>query len=359
MPTIYSGDYWTGSWTYTRVKVDYSGTSATATLLYNRTNTYSQATGANGATFTFGNNSVVFNKTFYGKQTDAYVASVNFTISTNGGRYYGSTADAGYLSFSGSIDIPAQASAPTGLSCSNISATYDTVTATVSVTGWGGAGDASTRYRNLSVMQTNDKPTSIRRYQRVYGNTMSSAITVNNSTQYGTMTIVPNTRYWLWWYATNGTYAAESPNPSTTTVITLAKPAELSIDDRTDDSITFNYNTFADGGYYAKTYEYSIDGGTTWTTFATVADGSASSGSFTITGLSVGNTYTLKTRAVTTAGTSNATDVVFTIPATNKFYGPVNGEATNAYKMYGSVNGQTKEIKKVYGSVNGEAVRIL
>ena len=55
MPTVYSDAHWTGSYTYTRVRVDYSGTSATAILLYTRTNTYSGATGAGTpAGFNFG-----------------------------------------------------------------------------------------------------------------------------------------------------------------------------------------------------------------------------------------------------------------------------------------------------------------
>lgn len=107
MATIYSEASWTGSYTYTRVKVDYdySSTRATATLLYSRTNNYSGATYANGATFKFGDGSTTFSKTFYGKQTDAVVASLTFNYSLSGGTYSGSsTGD--FLGGSWSVTIP-------------------------------------------------------------------------------------------------------------------------------------------------------------------------------------------------------------------------------------------------------------
>lgn len=136
MATVWSGYTSTGTYTKTRVKVDYSGTSATATLCYTRTNTYSGATGGSG-TFTFGGKSVSFNKTFTGQQTDATVASVSFTISTSGGTYSGSSTGASYLAFSGSVNIPAQASGPSGGSVTYNSCTWNSVNITSSVSSWG------------------------------------------------------------------------------------------------------------------------------------------------------------------------------------------------------------------------------
>lgn len=112
MATIYSAASWTGSYTYTRVKVDYSGTSATATLLYTRTNTYAGETGAGGATFSFGGKSVGFTKSFWGQVTDGVVTSLNFPISLGGGTYSGSSTGQ-YLGGSWSVTIPAQSSSIT------------------------------------------------------------------------------------------------------------------------------------------------------------------------------------------------------------------------------------------------------
>lgn len=109
MATVWSGYYSTGTYTKTRVKVDYSGSSATAYLLYTRTNNYAGETSIYGATFTFGGASVAVNKAFYGQQTDAEVARVSFSISPAGGTYSGS-CNGSYLGFSGSVTIPAQSS---------------------------------------------------------------------------------------------------------------------------------------------------------------------------------------------------------------------------------------------------------
>lgn len=108
MATVYSGQSWTGSYTYTRVKVDYNypSTTATATLLYSRTNDYSGATSASGASFSFGGASVSWSKTFYGRQTDAVVASLTFNVSLSGGTYSGSSSGA-YIGGSWSVTLPA------------------------------------------------------------------------------------------------------------------------------------------------------------------------------------------------------------------------------------------------------------
>lgn len=108
MATVYSAQSWTGSYTYTRVKVDYNypSTTATATLLYSRTNDYAGETSASGATFSFGGSSVGWSKAFYGRQTDAVVASLTFSVSLGGGTYSGSSTGS-YLGGSWSVSLPA------------------------------------------------------------------------------------------------------------------------------------------------------------------------------------------------------------------------------------------------------------
>ena len=93
MATLYTAYSSTGDYTKTRVKIDYTPgqTTATATLLYTRTNNYTGATSATNCTFKFGGVSKTFSKSFTGKQTDAVVTSLTFTISTAGGTYSGSS----------------------------------------------------------------------------------------------------------------------------------------------------------------------------------------------------------------------------------------------------------------------------
>ena len=265
------------------------------------------------------------------------------------------------LYISDTLTFSPPSSPPTGLGANNVVRGVEDFTANVYISSWGTGGTSAGRYRELQCW-TYD-PNNLaqpRRYQPVYGDSLSGNITVSNSSSYtqayGPLNITGNTLYTLGLYASNGASAVGSQRLGDYT--TLAYAPVLTLDSINGSTLTINYTTRADGGRYEKTYEYSIDGGTTWTTFATLSTGAASSGSFTTTGYTPGTSYVIKSRVTTQSGTTNADDLTIYEPLKNKFYGPVNGEATNAYKLYGSVNGQTKEIKKLYGSVNGESTRI-
>lgn len=243
--------------------------------------------------------------------------------------------------------------APTGLSISNISATTNTVTATVSVTGWGGVGDATTRYREVSVMASANTY-AVRRYDKVYSNTMSSAITVSNSSTHGSMTIVPNTQYWLYWVASNGTYHTQSPIPSTTAITTMAPAPTLSNTGKTYNSATFSYSVPNQGGAYYMYLQYKIGSGS-WVTGATLTGSGAKSGTLTIGGLDPTTTYAFSFRILTTAGASNGNSInVTTNDSPFRIYGSVGGKTKRIRKVYCSVSGKTKKVRKIYTSVNGK-----
>lgn len=357
MATVYSSNYSTGTYTYTRVKVDYSGTSATATLLYSRTNSWSGQTGQIG-TFTFGGVSTSYSKYFTGAQTDAVVASVNFTISTSGGTYSGTSTSSGsdhFLDFSGSVTIPAQSTPPTGLGANNVVRGVESFTANVYITGWGtGTG---TRYRELQCW-TYDPSSFVqpRRYQPAYGDALSGNITVDNSSGYtqasGPLNITGNTKYVLGIYASNGT--ADTGSQRLGEYTTLAYAPEVTISSISSTSATLAYSTKADGGEYAKTYEYSIDGGTTWAAFATVSSGSAATGTFTVSGLTAATVTVMQTRVTTTAGTTVGPNITLNTNAGPKLYGSVNSQANGVTTLYGSSNSQATVINKLYGSVGGQ-----
>ena len=255
------------------------------------------------------------------------------------------------------VTLPTFSTPPTGLAISNLTSGIESFNADVSVTGWG-TNVGTLKYLELQCWTLGmNQP---RRYQTNTTGILSTNITVDNDgayTQaYGPLTIVGNTEYTIGAYATNGNANTGSVNMGNAT--TLAYPATLSDIILSDTSVEIDYAIRSDGGKYDKTYEYSLDGGDTWTTFATVSGGSATSGSFTLTDLEPGVNYTIKHRVTTTAGTANGTDLTFNIPVKNKLYGSVGGEATRVDKIYGSVNGETKEIKKLYMSVGGFTKRI-
>lgn len=247
------------------------------------------------------------------------------------------------------VTMPVFSTAPTGLSISNLTPDTESFSATVSITGWGN-NPGTNKYRELQCWTKGmSEP---RRYEADISSELTGTITVSN-TSAGSLTIVGNTEYTIGAWATNGNAYTGSVNMGN--AVTLAYAAHLQPAITSDTTATIYYSTKADGGKYAKTYEYSLDGGTNWTTFATVSSGSATSGSFNITDLSVGTTYTIKHRVTTTAGTKNGEDVTFSIPIRSKFYGSVGDQAVPIARIYGSTSNQPTPIYKLYGSENGEA----
>lgn len=353
MASVYSGESWTGDYTYTRVRVDYSGTSATAHLLYSRTNNYSGATGSGSATFSFGGASVGFNQTRYGHQEDSELASVSFSISKDGGTYSGSSTG-GYMGGSWSVSIPSQRVAPSGLSASIAELYTNGAKFNVSVSSYGDPSSADGRWIEAGITSKNSWANPLRSANAL--NTSSAQILVNNqSTKTTTLTVAANTQYYYGCYAWN---TKKSTSKIQGQLVTLAYAPTLSVGTVGETSVVVNYSTSTDGGKYTKNIQYSLNGGTTWTTGATVSTGSASSGSFTITGLTDDTAYTLKCRTNTTAGNTNGSDITFRTLESHKFYGSVSGVTKKAKKLYGSVNGQTKQIKKLYASVNGRTKRV-
>ena len=225
----------------------------------------------------------------------------NTTTASQSGSWIGSGS--GTISFT---------NAPTGISASDIVPGTESFTANVSITGWGGEGNSSTRYRELQCW-TYDASSLVapRRFQASYGDSLSGNITVDNSSSVDSGTslnITGNTRYTLGMYASNGVYGTISKRIGD--YVTLAYQDTLTLDAAHSSSLDIDYSVPADGGFYTKTLEYSIDGGTTWTAYGTISGGLATTGSFTISNLSANTQYTIQSRVTTTAGTTANVDLV-------------------------------------------------
>ena len=285
---------------------------------------------------------------------DVYTTEFTKSVSSNGTYGVSFWAGSGVRSdfegnWSTSVTVTEAVTAPTGLTASNLVKGTRSFTATISITGWGGAGDANSRYRELQVW-TVPFETQPRRWAIQKGNSLSGNITADNSSN-GTLNLMPNTSYALGAYATNGQIS--TGNVFWRDATTLPEAATIELVDSDGEGSTFSFTTKLDGGKYDKQIRYSLDGGTTWITAATVSGGVVQTGTFTITGLIAGQTYTLKNRTELANGTySTGTDVVFTAGSVNR-YGSVDGTTRKIVKRYGSVNGQTVSIVKRYGSVNG------
>lgn len=362
MATVYSSEVSVGTYNRIRIKCDYSGTSATLTVQFRRTSSYTTTWSDTQATLTLGGTEKAAAYNYTGTVGESWVdlrpAISGYTISTSGGTYnwvFNNPGSSSVLGCSGTITIPAQSSAPTGLDANNVVRGVESFTANVYITGWGtGTG---TRYRELQCW-TYDPSSFVqpRRYQPAYGDALSGNITVDNSSGYtqasGPLNITGNTKYVLGLYASNGT--ADTGSQRLGEYTTLAYAPEVTVSSISSTSATLAYSTKADGGEYAKTYEYSIDGGTTWAAFATVSSGSATTGTFTVSGLTAATVTVMQTRVTTTAGTTVGPNITLNTNAKPKLYGSVNSQANGATDLYGGVSGVAERITKLYGSANGQ-----
>ena len=304
MATVYSGEVSVGTYNRIRIKCDYSGTSATLTIQFRRTSSYTGTWADTQATLTFNGQSKGAAYSYSGTVGTSWVdlrsAISGYTISINGGTYnwtFNNPGSSSVLGCSGSITIPSQAVAPTTptVSASTASATSNSVT-------WGttsmGTPSSGTVYLYGG---TSASPTT----------QLTTKTTTGNST-YTHSSLASNTKYYYRSRANNGQWSSYS---SDATAVTRAAAPTVSINSVAATSVKINYSTAADGNAYSKSIQYSLDG-TNWSTGVTVSTGSASSGSYNITGLTGNTSYTIRTRVNTTAGaTTGSTLTAITLAA--------------------------------------------
>lgn len=135
-------------------------------------------------------------------------------------------------------------------------------------------------------------------------------------------------------------------------------PTSITVEGVTENYASFKANLVADGGYYTKALQCSIDGGTTWVTRATTSSSTAVTLNFTSSqNLTPGTDYTMLTRMSTSAGVTNGPTVHFATSggARKKVYGSVNGFTERLGTLYGGSNNGAVRINKLYGSVNGQS----
>lgn len=197
------------------------------------------------------------------------------------------------------------------------------------------------------------------RYEQI--DYLSDTLSVTNESQAwnGGITITPNTRYYIGVYAYNGVldYYYSSEGLAFTTV----NKNTIDVGEVTTHGATFTFHIEADGNYKDKVLQYSLTDGASWSTFATVTSGDATTKTLSIASLEPNRTYKLRSRIQ--LGVDGVTvyndDVYFSVPSEQQpFYCSVNGKTKKVMKLYCSVNGKTKEVTKLYGSVNGKTKRV-
>ena len=260
--------------------------------------------------------------------------SGNFSVS-----YYCNWSDIGYRSYSGSGDVPAGGTPPSGLSVSLIDYGPDWADISTSISSWGTPSSSATRYIEAAVLgsSTYGNPYKYKTATAV----MNTTLHVDN-TGGGNLTIVPNTQYRVGGYATNKTRSASTVGA---TFATLPAVPVVSAVDQGHGVISFTVTHANEGSAYTVTDEYSADGGTTWTAI--------SGGAFSLT---------LSTQTeVIVRRSSTAGDSVATITVVPQFdvgiYASANGKTVKVTKVYAPSQGSSpvaKKVAKIYASVNGK-----
>lgn len=351
------------------VSTSVSGSSIIVTekLYFRRTNVYSGSTYSSSVTGTLNISTQATSSTtgvtVAGGQQNVwqgpfYTATRTFDSSRSGNTITcsWSTSDnvSSYFSGSGSasITLPTAATAPTGLAVTLDDFGVDWAKMTVSISSWGTPSSASGRWLEAGVAGQNAwQSPSLRSAIVSNPSGLSTTITVNNSSsRYTTLDITGNTKYYYGGYASNTEATAST---ITGTFITLPPAPTITVSDITDTAATLNWSTPADGNAYSKAI--IISGTGISATIATVSTGSASSGTYRLTGLKASTDYTITYSAQTTAGNSSAGLVSFsTTTSPASFYGSASGKAVKIHSFYGSVNGKTSGVRKLYASVGGK-----
>ena len=346
MATAYSSEMSVGTYNRLRIKCDYSGTSATVTVQFRRTSSYSTTWSDDGATLTFNGRTKSASYYYSGNVGTSWIDLVTvsgYTISTTGSSYsFDFSKQYGILECSGSIWVPGQNVAPTKPTVSKSDLTKNSVKVT-----WGTT--------NLGV------PTgTVSLYYEIYGTSSPTTVDTVSTTGNHTNTISSlNSNRWYTTYsqATNsvGTSTSDELN-----FVTLPPDIQsVSLTGTTATTATFwidtDYYTYVSDVYKEDMYTaIKAPGSSTYTNIKK----NYGTFSYTITGLSPNTTYTYSFANKNNAGYSSDFNKTFTTRPDVLLYGSVNGQTKKIQKLYGSVNGQTKQITKIYGSVNGVTKRI-
>lgn len=209
----------------------------------------------------------------------------------------------------------------------------------VAVSNYGSPASATGRYIEGGIMAQNSYGGT---YRAKKATDVSSAdVTVgNSSSDFGSLNIVPNTRYYYGAYANNTVLSSK-----TVAGQILMLPAYITNVVANDDgtgNITVSVIHGAEGTDDTVYTEYSYDQ-STW---------NAVQDEFHITAHSATTIYI---RRENSTGTTPVYQLNIVPATTVKLYGSVNGQSKEIKTLYGSVNGQSKKIVKLYGSVNGRS----
>lgn len=421
MATAYSSEVSVGSYNRIRIKCDYSGTSATLTIQFRRTSSYTGTWSDSGAKLTFNGTTKSASYSYSGTVGTSWVNLksniTGYSVSTSGGTYSWSftNPNGGVLACSGSLTVPSQATAPTAPTISVATASSSQINVTYGTTNLGNPSGTVYLYNGTSSSPSTQ---------------ISSKTTTGNST-YNNTGLTANTKYYYKATASNSAGSASSSVVNATTL--PAGISSITGGSLTSSSIVLTLVYASSGSALTTTAQISTNNSSWSDTSMTNVQGTTKT--YSITGLTANTSYTRYFRVHTSAGNSgvksftwatkpaditsatttnigettatvavacgasgSATTTDLQISSDNTNWTTVasnvqgttvdvpltgltpNTSVTRYFRVhtvygntstvtvtfttlkiahfYGSVNGQTKRIKKLYGSVNGQTKEI-
>ena len=299
MATVYSGEVSVGTYNRIRIKCDYSGTSATLTVQFRRTSSYTTTWADTQANLIFNGTTKDAAYSYTGTVSTSWVdlrpAISGYTISTSGGTYnwtFNNPVYSSVLGCSGTITIPAQSNVPpSGASATWKSHTWNSVTMTAKLTSWGSGYTTSSNVLQgivcKSTATNNNWGGRICREILKASTTLTADGTLSNSNTFnidGGMTLKGCTAYKIaGWAATNigDTGMATGLNSTTyytppAPMTTLSKSESAS---STANSITHTItmvggNSTNNNDVTVTTqYRYSTNGGTSYSAWTSAGTG--------------------------------------------------------------------------------------
>lgn len=269
MATVYSDEVAVGSFNRIRIKCNYSGTSATLSIEFRRTSSWTDTWRDEHATLTFNGQEKGASYNYSGTVgTVDWVTIVSnisgYSISTSGGTYDWKFKNptGGLLGCSGTLTIPAQSSPPTGPSVSVGINTWNSIHITGGVSSWGSA-NSNTKLNLMATIPTATTYSGSARAGYTYTTTdTSKSITLTNLNKWdadGGLDIVGCTNFKAAMLAesTNGNVSTITSNtywtpPAPTTTIT--KVSETSLDDTQNIVVIRAVGTTANNAAGAKVH---------------------------------------------------------------------------------------------------------
>lgn len=234
------------------------------------------------------------------------------------------------------LSFGASGTQPTGLTATLGDVGPDWADIDVSISSYGSPATSANRYIEGAVLGGSSYGAPYR-YKTATAVT-SSTLRIDNSTS-GALTITPNTAYHYGGYASNTVMSTSTVAGRFTT---LPAVPVISAVDQGHGQIAVTVTHANEGSALSITEEYSVDGGSTWTTIT--------GGAFTLN-LSAQTVVTV--RRSSSAGSSQDT-VTVTPTFTVGIYASVINRSKSMKKVYVSVNSMSKKAIKGYASVNGK-----